>query len=156
MKQKSSFLWVQTNSACRSNISRFCKINSDLCLESLIVTRVESSHSVKKRDSSRVRFNVFLYVTRVESESPKIETRVESSHWLESRLGHSSRVSQELDPRHSLKHWYFMAKTFCFIQWTSAMIKTLLLLIGGPVKFCWGTNGFSQRLTHVLCTPFPM
>jgi len=37
---------------------------------------VESSHSVKKRASSRV--TIFLNVTRVESESPKIVTRVDS------------------------------------------------------------------------------
>jgi len=42
---------------------------------------VESSHSVKKRASSRV--TIFLNVTRVESESPK--SWLESSHWLESR-----------------------------------------------------------------------
>jgi len=33
-------------------------------------------------ESSRV--TIFLNVTRVESESPKIVTRVELSHWLES------------------------------------------------------------------------
>ena len=42
-----------------------------LLLESVIGTRVQSSHSVKN-------------VSRAESNSPKILTRFESSHWLDS------------------------------------------------------------------------
>ena len=42
---KSSFLCVQTNWVCQSDVSRFCK--NDASLESLIVTRGDSSHSVK-------------------------------------------------------------------------------------------------------------
>jgi len=46
----------------------------------MTLTRVESF--CEKRDSSRV--TIFLVVTQVESESPKIVTRVESSCWYES------------------------------------------------------------------------
>ena len=56
-----------------------------LWLESRVIdcdsSRVESF--CEKRDSSRV--TIFRNVTRVESESPKIVTRVDSSQWLESR-----------------------------------------------------------------------
>ena len=56
-----------------------------LWLESRVIdcdsSLVESFY--EKRDSSRV--TIFLNVTRVESELPKIMTRVESCHWLESR-----------------------------------------------------------------------
>jgi len=72
--KKSLFLCVKTNWICASGTQRFCKNDSDPSLESLIVTRVESI--CKKRDSSRV--TIFFNVTRVESESPKIVTRVES------------------------------------------------------------------------------
>ena len=65
---------MQTNWVCRSEALRFCKNDSDSSLESLIVTGVESF--CEKRDSTRV--TIFLNVTRVESESPKIVTRVES------------------------------------------------------------------------------
>jgi len=65
---------MQTNWVCQSEALRFCKNNSDSSLESLIATRVESF--CEKRDSSRV--TIFLKVTRVESGSPKIVTRVES------------------------------------------------------------------------------
>ena len=72
---------MQTNWVCRSEALGFCKNDSDSSLETLIVTRVESF--CEKRDLSRV--TIFLNVTRVESESPKIVTRLESSHCLESR-----------------------------------------------------------------------
>jgi len=49
---KSSFLCVQTNCVCQSDVWRFCKNDSDSSLESLIVTRVESFS--EKRDSNRV------------------------------------------------------------------------------------------------------
>jgi len=92
---KCSFLCVQTNWVCRSGTPTFCK--KWLWLESRVIdcdssrvilwkTWLESSHFVKnvtrvesfceKRDSSRV--TIFLNVTRVESESPKIAIRVES------------------------------------------------------------------------------
>jgi len=51
---KNAFLFcVQANWACPSEAQRFCKNDSDLSLETLIVTRVESF--CEKRDSSRVR-----------------------------------------------------------------------------------------------------
>jgi len=65
--KKCSLICVQTNWVCPSEAQRFCKNDSDPSLESLIVTRVESTHSVKivtrfewrhlffQRDSSRVR-----------------------------------------------------------------------------------------------------
>jgi len=62
-----------------SGTQRFCKNDPDSSLKSLAVTRVDLSHSVKnvtRNESSRV--TIFLNVTRVESESPKIVTRVES------------------------------------------------------------------------------
>jgi len=65
---------MQTNWVCQSQALRFCKNDSVSSLDSLIVTRVESF--CEKRDSSRV--TIFLNVTRVESESLKIVTRVES------------------------------------------------------------------------------
>ena len=58
---------MQTSWICPSEVQRFCKNNSDSSLESLIVARVKSSHSVKnltrvdlsrhrsQSDSSRVR-----------------------------------------------------------------------------------------------------
>jgi len=67
----------QLNWVCPSGNLRFCKTDSDANLESLTVTRVPSTHSVKnvtrvvlsylisQRDSSRVR--VTKIVTRVES-----------------------------------------------------------------------------------------
>jgi len=72
---------VQTNCFCQSDVWRFCENDFDSSLESLIVTRFESFG--KKRDSSRI-----TIVSQYDSslvESPKIVTRVESSHWLESR-----------------------------------------------------------------------
>jgi len=59
---------------CSSECQRFCKNGSDSSLESLIVTPVKSFCG--KGDSSRV--TIFFNVTRVESEPPKIATRVES------------------------------------------------------------------------------
>jgi len=79
--KKSSFLCEQTDWVCPSGTQRFCKNDSDSILESLTVTRDESL--CEKRDSTRV--STFFNVTRVESESSKNVTRVESSHWLESR-----------------------------------------------------------------------
>jgi len=55
----------------------FAKNDSDSNLESLTATRVESSHSVENTTRSS-QVTIFLNVTRVESESPKIVTRVES------------------------------------------------------------------------------
>jgi len=52
----------------------FCKNDSESNLESLTVTRVESF--CENCESSRV--TIFFNVTRVESESPKIVTQVES------------------------------------------------------------------------------
>ena len=63
---------MHTKWVCPSGTLRFCKNDSDSNLESLTVTRVESF--CEKRDSSRV--TIFLNVTRVESESLKIVTRV--------------------------------------------------------------------------------
>ena len=70
LKQKCSFLCVQTHWVCLSGTQRYCENDSDLSLESLTRTRVESPFS--QQDSSR------FQVT-------KIVTRVEASHWLESR-----------------------------------------------------------------------
>jgi len=64
---------VQTNWVCSSGTQRFCKNDSDSSLESLTVTRVESFCG--KYDSCRV--TILFNVTQVESESPKIVTRVE-------------------------------------------------------------------------------
>jgi len=74
-----SFLCVQTNWVWPWGTQRFCKNDSDSSLESLTVTRIESSHFVKN-------------VTRVESpffstwlESSHQKSWLKSSHWLESR-----------------------------------------------------------------------
>jgi len=72
--KKCSFLCVQTKWVCPSGIQRFCKTDSDSSLESLIVTRVESFCEKHKK----CRVTIFLNVTRIESESPKIVTRVET------------------------------------------------------------------------------
>jgi len=50
--KKGSFLCVQTNKICESDVWRFCENGSDPGVESLIVTRVEPFR--KKPDSSRV------------------------------------------------------------------------------------------------------
>ena len=68
---------MQTNWVCRSEALRFCKNYSDSSLESLIVTRVESGHSVK---------NV---------------TRVESSHRLSQRDSIGVRVTKNCDSSQS-------------------------------------------------------
>ena len=68
---------MHTKWVCLSGAKRFCKNDSDSNLESLTATRVESSHSVENMTRSS-RVTIFLNVTRVESESPKIVTRVES------------------------------------------------------------------------------
>ena len=65
---------VQTKWVGPSGTQRFCKNDSGLSLESLTVTRVELF--CDKRDSSRV--TIFIKVTQVESESPKIASWVES------------------------------------------------------------------------------
>ena len=65
-RKKCSFLCVQTNWVCPSEAQSFWKNDSDLSLESLIVTQVES-YSMKN-------------VTRV--ESPRFSTWLESRyHW---------------------------------------------------------------------------
>ena len=79
--KKCLFLSVQTNWVGPSRAQRFCKNDSDPSLESLIVTRV----ILWKTWLESGRVSIFLKVSRVESELPKIVTRVESSHWLESR-----------------------------------------------------------------------
>jgi len=72
-EEKFSFLCAQTNWVYPSEAQRFCKNDSDSSIESLTVARVESF--CEKCDSSRV--NIFLKVTRVAAESPKIVTRVQ-------------------------------------------------------------------------------
>jgi len=82
--KKWSFLCMQTNWVCRSEALRFCKNDSDSSLESLIVTQVESSHSVKN-------------VTRGESSNHLSQRDSSQSHqksWLE-----SSRV---IDSSHAI------------------------------------------------------
>ena len=74
---KSAFFFKCTRSGFVYQELRDCRKDSDSSLESLTATRVESSHSVENvTRSSRV--TIFLNVTWVESESPKIVTRVES------------------------------------------------------------------------------
>ena len=68
--KKCSFLCVQTNWVCLSEAQRFCKNGS----VSSYWLWLESRHSVK----NVTRVTIFLNVTRIESESPKITTRVES------------------------------------------------------------------------------
>jgi len=70
--QAKMLISLRANELGRS--SKICKHDSDPILDPLIVTRVESF--CEKRDSSRV--TIFLNVTRVESKSPKIVTRVQS------------------------------------------------------------------------------
>jgi len=67
--KKCSFLCVQTKWVGPSGTQRFCKNDSDSSLESLTVTRVESSHSVNfsQRDSSWVRVTKNRDSRRVES-----------------------------------------------------------------------------------------
>jgi len=73
----------EMNCVCPSRTQRFCKNDSDSNIESLTVTRVESSHSVKNvtqlessHHFSQCESNIFPSITRVVSESPIIVTRV--------------------------------------------------------------------------------
>jgi len=59
---KTSFLCVQINRACHQQAQRFCRNDSDSCLESLIVTGV-----TKNRDSCLV-FDSSLAITAFRSE----------------------------------------------------------------------------------------
>jgi len=72
-KQKSSFLFVQTNWICPSEAQRFCEIDSDsghwLRLAAIRV-------NLWKTWLEWSRVNIILNVTRVESYWPKIVTRV--------------------------------------------------------------------------------
>jgi len=88
--KKCSFLCVQTTGFVHQRLRDFVKNGFDLTLESLIVTRVESF--CEKRDSNRV--TIFLNVTRVEPESPKIVTRV--IEWSHAITGEKKRKPLEL------------------------------------------------------------
>jgi len=88
---KCSFLCVKPNGVCPSKAQRYSTNDTDTSLESLIVTRIESF--CEKRRSSRV--TIFLNMTRVEIESPKILTRVID---IESRY-HCNPMSQIFDSR---------------------------------------------------------
>jgi len=70
--KKCLLLCVQTNWVFPSGTQRFCKNHSDSSRVIPWKTWLEPSHH-------------FLNVTRVESKSPKIVTRVVSGHWLKSR-----------------------------------------------------------------------
>jgi len=72
--KKCLFLCVQTNWLYPSGTQRFCKNDSDSSLESLTVTRL----ILRKTWLQSSQVTVFLNLTRVESESPKIVTWVES------------------------------------------------------------------------------
>ena len=72
--KKCSFLCGQTNWVCPSGTQRFCKNDPDSSLESLIVTRVASSHHFSQRDSSRVRVIINRHSSRVIDSSHAITT----------------------------------------------------------------------------------
>jgi len=78
---KWSFLCMQTSWVCQSEALRFSKNDSDSSLESLIVSRVESSHSVKNVTRGESPF----FSTWLESRQSHQKSWLESSHWLESR-----------------------------------------------------------------------
>ena len=68
-----------------------------------------------------IRVTIFLNVTRVESESPKIVTRFNSSHWLESRY-HCSMARHARDSMAPL--WWSSA------GWMPARIRRLSTGVG--------------------------
>jgi len=92
---KCSFLCVQTNWVCPPGTQRFCKSDSDSSLESLTVTRVESSHYFSQRDSSRVR------VTKNRDSSHAI-TDVASHFIAKQRLRKNFKF-------HFTRHWLELA-----------------------------------------------
>jgi len=77
--KKFSFLCMQTKWVCPSGSQRFCKNDTDSSLESLIVTRVDSSHSVKNVTRVELSSNFFQHDScRVRVTKNRDSSRVQS------------------------------------------------------------------------------
>ena len=122
------FLCVQTNWVCPSGTQRFCKITLDW--EPRHWLWLESSHSVKNVN----RVTIFLNVTGVESQSPKIVTQVESSHWLESRY-HSFTASTVIFTQYFCRA-RFIASLLVLFPLSKFAPYVLRPLCPGPGSIC--------------------
>jgi len=92
---KKLIFWVQTNSVCRSNVSRFCK--NDSARASIHWLWLVSSRFIRWTiwlDPTRV--IIVLYLTRVESESPKVVTQVQSLTQVMLSLSHTTECVRVL------------------------------------------------------------
>jgi len=112
----------------------------------MTLTRVESSHSVKTwLESSRV--TIFLNVTPVESESPKIVTRVKSSRVIDSSHAITSCRFAQLVKSLQLNR-KVQCRSYC------RQMLTLFELFGVAFLFIWCGNGVPTPLFLALhsCT----